>query len=74
MDKLQKYKNLYPTKDGLDNLVLHESGKVSIPKWLIHLLLNESGIKSRKKRILKKVLKRQLQKLLERYVEENTNT
>lgn len=69
MNKVEKYKQLYPSENGLDDLILHQSGKVTVPNWLIRLLLDESGLKSKRKRIIKKVLKRQLQKLLQKHSE-----
>lgn len=70
MDKTQRYKKLYPTEDGLENLVIHANGTMSIPKWLLCLVLHSSGLKSRKKRILKKVLKKQVVKLIENALDE----
>lgn len=70
MDKVQRYKTLYPAEDGIENLAI-VNGKVEIPKWLVHLLLHTSGLKSRKKRLIKKRLKREIIKILENYVEKN---
>jgi len=69
MDKIQKYKKMYPSKDGNDNLVVDQSGKLIVPTWLMHYVVHSSGLKSRKKRIVKKVLKKQLIKILEKYAE-----
>ena len=69
MNKIERYKQMYPTKDGYDELVVESSGKVYMPTWLIRLLIDASGLKSKKSRIIKKVLKRQLQILLENYAE-----
>lgn len=69
MDKIGHYKQLYPAKDGINELVVESSGKVHMPTWLVRLLIDTSGLKSKKQRIIKKVLKRQLQKLLENYAE-----
>jgi hypothetical protein len=68
MDKITRYKKLFPSEDGVDDLIVHPSGKVTMPKWLICLLLHSSGIKSRKKRTIKKILKTQLKKLISNYV------
>jgi hypothetical protein len=73
MDKVTRYKKMYPPTNGINELVIEASGKVHMPTWLIKLLLNDSALKSRKKRIIKKVLKRQLQKLIENYAEQEAN-
>lgn len=69
MDKIERYKQMHPAKDGINELVVESSGKVHMPIWLVRLLIDASGLKSKKQRIIKKVLKRQLQKLLENYAE-----
>lgn len=71
MDKISKYKQMYPSKDGKDELVIEASGKVHMPIWLIRLLIDTSGLKSKKKRIVKKVLKRNLIKLIENQIDPN---
>jgi len=65
---LERYKNLY--KDNSE-LTINDNGKIHIPIWLIMLLMHRSGIKSRKKRIMKKVLKREVMKLLETQLKNN---
>lgn len=70
MDKTQRYKKLYPADDGIENLIIKSNGKMIIPKWLVCLILHSSGLKSRKKRIVKKVLKKQVIKLIENYFDE----
>lgn len=70
MDKIEKYKKRYPIENGIENLIVHSNGKVTIPKWLLCLMLHSSGLKSRKKRIVKKVLKNQLIKLIQNYEEQ----
>lgn len=75
MNKLERYRKLYPADDGVENLVINPNGTLTIPKWLICLVLHSSGLKSRKKRIVKKVLKKQVIKLVESSLDElQTNT
>lgn len=64
MDKFERYKKLYPSENMDNKLLVNSNGKIDLPKWLMHLIIHTSGLKSRKKRILKKVLKKQLIKLL----------
>jgi hypothetical protein len=75
MNKVERYRKLYPADDGIENMVINSNGKLTIPKWLICLVLHSSGLKSRKKRIVKKVLKKQVIKLIESSLDElQTNT
>lgn len=69
MNKLEKYKQLYPDPDGLENPVVHGDGKVDLPKWLIVYFLHSTGLKTRKKRKVKKRVKRELIKLLKKQLE-----
>jgi hypothetical protein len=73
MNKVERYKQMHPVKNGINELVVESSGKVHMPTWLIRLLIDTSGLKSKKQRIIKKILKRQLQKLIENYVEQEDN-
>lgn len=70
MDKVERYKKMYPAIDGVSELVLKENGSVDLPIWLIRYFLHSSGLKSRKKRLVKKRIKRELTKLLKNYVGE----
>ena len=69
MNKVDRYKKMYPSEDGNDDLIVNSNGKLIIPQWLVHYVIHSSGIKSKKKRILKKTLKKQLIKILQRYAE-----
>ena len=70
MDKIQRYKKMYPSEpNGNDNLIVDSNGKMVVPNWLIRYLVDSSGLKSKKKRIIKKVLKKQLIKILKNYAE-----
>jgi predicted proteasome-type protease len=70
MDKIQKYKKMYPSEaNGNENLVVDSNGKLIVPNWLIRYLVDSSGLKSKKKRLVKKVLKKQLIKIVKNYAE-----
>ena len=69
MNKVDRYKKMYPSEDGNDNLIVDANGKLIVPKWLMYYVIHSSGIKSKKKRILKKVLKKELINLLQNYAE-----
>ena len=69
MDKVQRYKKMYPPVDGVEELVLKPNGSVDLPIWLIRYFLHSTGLKSRKKRLVKKRIKRELIKLLKAYKE-----
>lgn len=64
MNKIEKYKMLYPDPNGLDNILLKPDGKVEVPKWLVLYLVHRSGLKTKKKRKFKKRLKKELVKLI----------
>lgn len=69
MNKIDRYKKMYPSLDGNNDLVVDSTGKLIVPDWLMHYVIHSSGVKSKKKRILKKVLKKQLIKILKNYAE-----
>lgn len=64
MDKFEKYKKLYSKPNDPESLTLHPDGKVDLPTWLGVYFLHSSGLKSRKKRLVKKRIKRELIKAL----------
>lgn len=60
MKSLDWYKEKYPD----NNQLYVENGKAFIPIYLLYYILDKSGLKSRKKRILKKVITREFNKIL----------
>lgn len=68
MDKISKYKQMYLTVDNKEEITF-TNGRFEVPMWLQMLLLDSSGIKSKKKRVVKKIIKKQLTKMLLEYVE-----
>jgi len=73
MNKVERYKKMYgetPRQEDQASGSIRlspdqgNSVKVDIDPWLAMLLLHSSGIKSKKKRIVKKVLKREIQRLI----------
>lgn len=71
MDKIERYKKNYPAAEGEPSqFIVESSGKVQVPTWLLFLLIHSSGLKSRKKRQVKKTLKKELQKLIINYVKQ----
>lgn len=67
MTIFERYKKLYAVENESDNIKI-ENNKANIPTWFAMYLLHSSGIKSKKKRIVKKILKNQLQKVILNYV------
>lgn len=59
MTAIERYKQLYSEPGDPDGIII-KNGAVVVPFWLLLFLIHKSGIKSKKRRILKKVLKRQL--------------
>jgi|OM-RGC.v1.035012705 hypothetical protein len=64
MDKITRYKRMYPDPNGLENMILKDNGTVDIPKWLALLLIHNSGLKAKSKRKIKKRLKREVVRLI----------
>jgi hypothetical protein len=54
MKPLSWYKEHYP--DNVNPKI--QDGKVYLPLWVLKFYLDKSGLKSKKKRLMKKVLKR----------------
>lgn len=52
-----------------ENMEVSADGKVHVPVWLMMLVLHSSGLRSKKKRLVKKRLKREVTKLIQNYVE-----
>lgn len=60
MKSLEWYKEKYPD----NNQAYIKDGRAFLPIYVLHYILDKSGIKSRKKRILKKVITREFNKIL----------
>lgn len=71
MDKVERYKKMYSSENESDVLVFDKNGKLAIPTWLLVLLLHDSGLKSRKKRLVKKRVKREVMKIISKYSQSN---
>lgn len=66
MKTLDWYKEKYP--DDLEPTV-DNYGRIKLPLWAMMYMLHASGLKSGKKRIIKKVLKREVIRAMSRKVE-----
>ena len=73
MTTLERYKKMYSEPDDSDRILITDN-KATVPTWLAMYLLHSSGIKSKKKRIVKKTLKKQLSKVFKKYLNENRQT
>jgi hypothetical protein len=60
MRDIEWYKAKYPS----DQKITYNDGVVSLPIWMCMFLYKLSGVRSKKKRIMKKVIKRTLAKIL----------
>lgn len=65
MNSLERYKKLFPD-DTLAHFDAHK--RLHIPIWLGMFIVHSVGLKSRKKRILKKILKKELTKAVLKYI------
>lgn len=48
-------------------------GRIQLPTWAIEVLLKKSGLRSKKKRLIKKVIKREFSKRLKEVIREAVN-
>jgi hypothetical protein len=69
MNKVDRYKKMFAVSGENENMEVSADGKVHVPVWLMMLVLHSSGLRSKKKRLVKKRLKREVTKLIQNYVE-----
>lgn len=69
MKSIEWYKEKYKS-DSMD-LVIHSDGRVEVPLWLKEYILRKSGLKSKKRRIVKKVINRELTEIILQQMKEN---
>jgi len=69
MNKVDRYKKMFHKSDEPENMQVSSDGIVHVPIWLMMLVLHSSGLRSKKKRLVKKRLKREVMKLIQNYVE-----
>lgn len=66
MKSIEWYRNNYVDPRGVQTLHISADGnRLIVPLWLIVYILKKTGLKSKKKRIVKKVLKKEIEKLIE---------
>jgi hypothetical protein len=66
MKPFEWYKKKYP--DARD-IYIDTRGRVDLPLWAIYYLLDFAGLRSRKKRLVRKVLKRELTRAINAAIE-----
>lgn len=64
MSKTERYKALYGNSSDNEGITITQEGKAVVPSWLALLLIHNSGLRSGKKRLVKKRLKRELMKVI----------
>ena len=55
----------FKQKHGDGELKVESNGRVEVPVWLMKMVVHLSGIRSRKRRVLKKVVKREVGQLIQ---------
>jgi hypothetical protein len=65
MSKTARYKTLYGNPNDNGDITITQEGKVTLPAWLALLLIHNSGLRSSKKRLVKKRLKREVMKAIQ---------
>ena len=63
MINIENYKQRYGHGDIRDE-IQYKEGKFSLPLWLCIFILHKTGLKSRKKRHMKKRVKREFNRLI----------
>ena len=63
---IQEHINKFKVKYGDDEITMRPDGRMHVPVWLLEMVLHLSGLKSRKRRIVKKTITRKINELLER--------
>lgn len=58
---MERFKKLH----GDGEVSLNEQGRLDLPKWMIEMVRHFSGVRSRKRRIIKKVVTRKINEMLE---------
>lgn len=69
MKPIEWYKEKYKS-DSMD-LVIHSDGRVEVPLWLKEYILRKCGLKSKKRRIIKKVISRKLTEIILQQIKES---
>lgn len=65
MKSLQWYKEKYPS-DDLTFHYNHQNGIISCPYYFVRFLIDKTGVKSKKFRIIKKVCQKEFNRLLKK--------
>jgi hypothetical protein len=63
MKTIEWYKEQF---GGGDEMEIRDGQPVSVPAWLAHYLLDARGLRSKKRRIIKKVLRQEVEALMTR--------
>ena len=63
---LEQHMANFKKQHGEEEAVVTPDGRIVVPTWLAAMLLHLSGVKSKKKRILKKTLTKKMNDLLEK--------
>lgn len=63
---IQEHMSRFKNKHGDGDITMRPDGRMQVPVWLLEMVLHLSGIKSRKRRIVKKTITRKINELLER--------
>jgi hypothetical protein len=63
---IQEHMNRFKAKHGDGDITMRADGRMQVPVWLLEMVLHLSGIKTRKRRIVKKTITRKINELLER--------
>lgn len=63
---IEQHINRFKAKHGDGEIEMAPDGRMHVPVWLLEMVLHLSGVRSRKRRIVKKVITRKINELLQR--------
>lgn len=63
---IEQHMERFKAKHGDGEITMSDDGRMNVPVWLLHMVLHLSGVRSRKRRIVKKTITRKINELLER--------
>lgn len=55
----------FKAKHGDAEITMSADGRLNVPTWLLYMILHLSGVRSRKRRIVKKTITRKINEMLE---------
>lgn len=68
---IEQHMQRFKLAHGDGEAKINEQGRLEIPTWLLKMIVHLSGIRSRKRRIIKKTITRKINEMLEKATNES---